>query len=114
MSHRSNTNRPGRGSGVYSLSHKSVLLDAGADHTPFVAFGVREHLEGPWRIGMNPANPIDNSVLIRVQTPDIDRLHEITDLFRMQPAAQSIEVSTTEPLLIRRPSFYDTVDNIGA
>lgn len=51
---------------------------------------------------------IDNSVLIRVQTPDIDRLHEITDLFRMQSAVQSIEVSTTKPLLIRRPSLHDT------
>lgn len=45
----------------------------------------------------------DQSVLVRVQVPDLERLERITDFFRNQIAVLSVEVSMTMPLLTHLP-----------
>lgn len=45
----------------------------------------------------------DETVLIRLQVPDLARLEKITEHFRSQTAVLSLEVSTSTPLLAHMP-----------
>ena len=45
----------------------------------------------------------DQSILLRVQVPDPDRLNKIIHFFEVQSAVLSLEVSTSQPLISHRP-----------
>lgn len=45
----------------------------------------------------------DNTVLIRLQVPDLGRLKKICEFFQVQSSVVSLEVATTQPLFSRRP-----------